>query len=390
MRERRNGLGWSWAGVFGICGLVLVSAVFALAQGGPAQKAAGKPSSGAPPIPAKAEQLTEVPQIRIQSNLVTAPVTVTDKVTGQFVYNLRQSDFQIFDNGKLQQISGFTHESHKIAAVILIQESESVAPLLGEIKPLGPLFSELMLGPKGQAAVITFGSNVKVRQGFSSSGATLDGTLQALLPDGPKARMNDALMQAINLLQHRPKGERRVIVVFSSGYDSGSQTSKNEIIRRATSAEVEIYGLGLSLTKSYLSKDKQPLNPPTAPENVNVTAPAQPGRPSTPNSSMGTFGVSVPITGAIRPAIRGAESKLLSNDAEAYAQYTGGIFYSQWSSKALQANLNQIAADVHSQYLLTYVPDDLSETGFHHLEVKVDRRGVKIRTRRGYFYEASN
>jgi VWFA-related protein len=392
MRERKGGLGNIGMPVLSMCVLSLVFAVLALGQSGVGQTAPARPTTDTPPKIDGPDNVPSESKITIQSNLVTAPVTVVDKLTGEFVYNLEQKDFEIYDNGKLQQITGFTRETHKISAVILIQNSDSVTPLLGELKNLAPLFSKLMLGPEGQAAVISFGSNVKVRQGFSSSLETLDGTLQGLLPDGNKARMNDALMQAINLLQHRPEGERRVVVVFSSGYDSGSQTSKNQIIRRATAAEVEIYGLGLSLTKSYLSRDKRPLNPPTSAQNSTAATPAQPGRPSTPTSTMGTFGVTVPATGAIRPAIRGAESKVFSNDAETYAQYTGGVFYSQWSAKALQANLNQIAADIHSQYLLAYVPDDLSETGFHRVVVKVKRQGVKlkIRTRRGYFYEAAN
>lgn len=391
MRMRKCGRGTVWINVLSACVLAFACSALALAQSGAGQSAPSK-SSGAPPAnDGNTQQIPGGTPIRIQSNLVTAPVTVIDRHTGEFVYDLKKSDFEILDNGKPQQITGFSRESHKISAVILIQNSDSVTPLLGEIKNLAPLFSELMLGPKGEAAVITFGSDVKVAQGFSNSGAELDSTLQRVLPDGNKARMNDAMMQGINLLQHRPKGERRVIVVFSSGYDSGSQTSKNEIIRRASAAEVEIYGLGLSLSKSYLTRDKKPLNPPTSAENASGAAPPQPGRPTTPTSSMGTFGVTVPATGAIRPAIRNTESILFSNDAEAYAGYTGGVFYSQWSSKALQDHLSRIAADVHSQYLLTYVPNDLSETGFHRLQVKVNREDMKlkIRTRRGYFYEGS-
>ena len=391
MRKRKGGHWGIWTRVLSACAIFCAGAALALAQSAAGQKDSGKVPADAPGKTAKADEIPVGPQIRIQSNLVTAPVTVIDKRTGEFVYDLTQNDFQIFDNGKLQQIANFDRESHKIAAVILIQNNEVVTPLLGEIKQLAPVFSQLMMGPKGKAAVITFGSDVNVVQGFSSSGETLDATLRGVLPKGTKARMNDALMQAINLLQHRPKGERRVIVAFTSGYDSGSETSKGEIIRRATSAEVEIYCLALSLTKSYLASDKQPLNPPTTPENANVTMPPHPGRASTPGSSMETFGASVPITGAIAPAIRGAQATVFSNDAESYARYTGGVFYSQWSAKALQAHLSQIAADIHSQYLLAYIPDDLSQTGFHRLEVKVKRPGVKleIRTRRGYFYEGS-
>jgi VWFA-related protein len=389
MPKRRIGRDMVWLRVAIACAVCFVSAGLALAQSASAPAASGKVSAKGQRNAPKPDEIPAAASIRIQSNLVTAPVSVIDKKTGQFVYDLMPNDFEILDNGRPQEIANFDRESHRIAAVILVQNSRSVTPLLSDIKQVAPIFSQLMLGSKGEAAVITFGSNVQVAQGFSNSGSELDSTLRRILPSGTKARLNDALMQAINLLQHRPKGERRVIVAFTTGYDSGSETSKNEIIRRATSAEVEIYSLALSLTKAYLKTDKQPMNLPTTPENANVTMPPHPGTPNSPSSSMATFGVTVPVTDAIGPAVRGVESKVLSNDAEAYANYTGALFYSQWSAKALQSNLSQIATDIHSQYLLAYVPDDLSQTGFHRLEVKVKRPGMKldIRTRRGYFYE---
>lgn len=372
-----------------VSGLVVffVSASLVLAQTAGSKTGADRQSSGAPHDTSGHVDTELRPPIRVQSNLVTAPVTVTNKVTGEFVYDLNEKDFQIFDNGQPQKITGFTREPNKVAAVILIQNNEAVEPLLNEIRQLAPIFSQLMLGAKGEAAVITFGTTIKVDQKFSSSESTLDKTLHAIEADGKKARLNDALLQAMNLLQHRPRGERRVILVFSTGDDSGSETSNGEIVRRATSDEVEIYGLGLSLTKSYLTRDKQPMNTPNTPENANVTLPPVPGTPNTPSSSMGRFGVTVPATGAFKAAARGVQSKLRSNDLQSYARFTGGVFYSQWSSSALQTHLGEIAANIHSEYLLAYVPDNLSERGFHRLEVKVSKHGVKVRTRLGYFYE---
>lgn len=389
-RKRRSFFYGANSRLISLLAVLLVGASFALAQSGPGKTGSAAQSSGSPPSAKYKKGDTAAPaQIRIQSNLVTAPVTVTNKVTGEFVYGLKKSDFEILDNGKPQHITEFSREPNKVAVVILIQNNEAVAPLLNEIKQLAPMFSQLMLGPKGEAAVITFSSTIKVDQTFSSSEATLDKTLHAIKVGGTKARLNDALMQAMNLLSERPKTERRVILAFSSGNNSGSQTSKTEVIRRATSAEVEIYGLGLSLSKSYLDRDKQPMNLPTNPENENVALPGGPGRPNTPSSSMGTFGATVPATGAIKAAMRGVPGIVFSNAVETYARYTGGKFYSQWSSTGLQVHLSAIAADVHSQYLLAYVPNNLSELGFHRLEVKVVRDGkkVKVRTRRGYFYE---
>lgn len=364
-----------------------VGVSLAFAQGGTGNTTSGSHPSGVNSDTSKKGDTQTLPIIREQSNLVTAPVTVTNKVTGEFVYDLNQDDFQILDNGKPQHIAEFTREPNKVAAVILIQDNEAVGPILNEIKQLAPMFSQLMLGAKGEAAVITYGSTIRVDQHFSSSEATLDKTLHAIKEDGTKARLNDALMQAMNLLSQRPKSERRVILAFSSGNDSGSETSDAEVIRRATSAEVEIYGLGLSLTKSYLKRDKQPMNAPDTPENANVALPGPPGTPHTPSTSMGSFGVTVPATGAIKAAVHGVPGLVHENNVESYARYTGGKFYSQWSSNALQVHLSEIAADIHSQYLLAYVPNDLSERGFHRLEVKVSRHDVKVRTRRGYFYE---
>lgn len=390
MRGRKKSFlgGMQWRLISGLAAF-FVSASLALAQAGAGQAAPGSPSSGAPQNASQQADVLAGPEIRIQSNLVTAPVTVTNKVTGEFVYDLKQSDFQILDNGKPQKITGFAREPHKIAAVILIQNNEAVAPLLDAVKQLAPMFSQLMLGPKGEAAVITYNSTIQLKQGFSSDEPTLDKTLHAITSVGNKARLNDALIQAMNLLQHRPRGERRIILAFATGYDSGSRTLKEEVIRRATAAEVEIYGLGFSLTKSYLERDKEPLNGPMTPENANIALPGPPGKPNTPSTATGTFGVTANATGAIKAAVRGAPAILFANNLQTFARYTGGVFYSQWSNTALQVHLNQIAADIHSQYLLAYVPNNLSQRGFHRLEVNVSKPGVKlkVRTRRGYYYE---
>lgn len=362
----------------------LAGVSFVLAQNGAVGGTARTPSPGASSRPTD----DSATQIRVQSYLVTAPVTVTNRVTGGFVYNLGPGDFEIYDDGNPQRIERFDREPHKIAAVIVIQTSDVVAPLLREIKPLAAMFSQLMLGPKGEAAVILYSGRVREGQDFSSSGSVLNKTLQGLEPDGEGARLNDALMQAMNLLEKRPKAERRVIVVFSTGYDSGSSTSKAEVIRRATQAEVEIYGIGLSLTKATLTRKPEP-DVAQNPLDVNVTGPSVPGRPSTPSSSQQSFGRPANIGPVLSAAGRLAKSAVVRNDAESYCRYTGGVFYTQWSSAALQVHLSQIAAELHSQYELAYVPDDLSSPGFHRIEVKVRRPGVRVRTRLGYFYLGS-
>src|SRR6266516_989817 len=120
-------------------------------------------------------------KIRVQSPIVTAPVTVLDS-SGEFIYDLDEKDFQVLDNGVPQKIDRFDTETETVAAVILVETNEAVAPLLPQVKPLGSMFSSLLLGPKGEAAVILFDDRVRVAQDFSNDGDKLAAALRSVAP----------------------------------------------------------------------------------------------------------------------------------------------------------------------------------------------------------------
>jgi len=347
--------------------------------------------AGIPPVSSEAGQAEardpDLPrsktQIRVQSILVTTPVTVLD-VSGEFVYDLKEKDFQVFDNGVPQSIERFEFEPRALAVVILVQTSEDVAPLLDHVRPLAPVFKELMLGPSGQAAVITFDDRVRVEQEFTSDSDILESTLKRLSARGEQARLNDALVRAMALLEQRPKAARRVIVVFSDGFDRGSETTKEEVARRASDAEVAIYGLRFNPLQALLLK--KPGATPQSPLDTNVTRPLPPNLPPTPSRSENVYGTAIPTAPIIVAGREIIGSTLGSSPLELYAGYTGGVLYTHWSKKSLQDQVAKVAADIHSQYELAYVPSTLDQAGFHQIEVRVNRPGAKVRTRAGYFF----
>jgi VWFA-related protein len=334
--------------------------------------------------PGGAEESGKV--IRVPSNLVETPVTVTDS-KGEFVFDLSESDFHILDNGVPQHILNFVQETRPLAVVILIQNNEFMAPLLPQLRPLAPLFSGLLLGPQGTAAVLTFSDRVKVAQDFSSSGDRLGETLKGLSTQGNQERLNDGLARAIALLEQRPKSERRIIVAFSDGFDSGSETSEDDLVQRATKAEVTIYGLGFSRTQAMF-KEKPHDNGPNALDR-QVARPVGPGVPPTPTNADNTYGTHGAGNSVLSAAAALIHSTLGTPALDTYAKYTGGVFYSHWSEKALQEQLSRMASDIHSQYELAYVPETPYQPGFHRIEVHVGRPGMKVRTRAGYIYTAS-
>jgi VWFA-related protein len=374
--------------------LILFSAALALAAG---MVTSSRPTlaqdgvAGAPPVfsqprkpPLQAPKVDEeLAKIKVQSPLVTAPVTVLDS-SGEFVYDLEEKDFQVLDNGVPQRIDRFDAETDTLAAVILVQTNEAVAPLLGQVRPLGSVFSSLLLGPKGEAAVIFFDDRVRVAQDFTSDPDRLAATLRSVSSRGDQARLNDALGRAIAMLEKQPREERRVIIAFADGFDRGSQESRDEIVRRATDSEVTIYGLGFSPAEALLLQKPQPQ--PDSPLDTNVTRPLPPGMAPTPTNSANVWGTPVPVVPIMISTGQVIRSVLASSLLEFYSGYTGGVFHSHWSKTALQEQLSKIASEIHSQYELAYVPDTLSQTGFHRIEIQVKRPGVKVRTRAGYFY----
>ena len=336
-----------------------------------------KPPADAPASPKRAD-------IRVQSALVTTPVTAIDSA-GEFVYDLSEEDFRVLDNGVSQRLERFAPAERAVAVVIVVQANRKVAALLDQVRPLGSVFSGLLLGPQGQAAVIAYDERVRLLQDFTSDSDQLSTTLRGLTPQGFQSRLNDALARAVALLESRPNTERRIIVAFSDGFDGGSETQGKEVIRRATGSEVTIYGLGFNPVHALLAKRPE-LSPP-GPLDTNVTRPLPPGTTPTPTASANVYDTPIPVVDIMVATGEIIRSTVASSLLESYAGYTGGAFYSHWKKKTVDDQLSRIASEIHSQYELAYVPDTLAQAGFHRIEVKVRRSGVKVRARAGYFYQ---
>lgn len=378
-RRRRIG---SWVLAGGLALALSTSSVLAqdgVTGGRPVYSNSKPENQPAPPDPAP-DQQDKV--IRVPSNLVTTPVAVIDR-SGGFVYDLDEKDFEILDNGVRQHIQSFDTEMRPLALVVVIETNRDTAALLDQVHPLASMFSSLLVGTQGEAAVIFYNDRVQVGQDFSNSSDRLAATFRDFTARSDGARLNDALWRAVSMLESRPKAERRVIVAFSDGYDSGSETSKQQVVRRATSSEVAIYGLGFSPAKERLEK-KPELEGPTPLDN-NVALPTPPNTIPTPSNSADVYRTPVPVIPIMVASGEVIRSTLAKSTLEFFAGYTGGVFYSHWSDKKLQDQLNRIASEIQSQYELAYVPDTSGDASFHRIEVRVNRHGVRVRARAGYF-----
>lgn len=369
-----------------ICVALFGYSIAPLAQGTWAQDdvtegVATSPAPAKQPAPLSPAPQVEAP-IKVRSVLVTTPVTVFDS-NGEFVLNLEAGDFEVFDNGVPQTIQTFEIEQRPLAVVVLVQTNRALELLLQQAALLGPIFSSLMIGPSGRAAVVTYDDRVRVAQEFTGDPDALSETLSGLKAEGDKARLNDALSRAMQLLEQRPKDERRVVVALGDGTDSGSETDAREIIRRAASADVTIYGLRLSAGRSLLGLKKSDPRPSTI--DAHVGRPTPPGGVPTPTAADNTYGKPIPLGDIWSSAGKALDAKIGGTVLDKYAEQSGGVCYSYSSKKALNDQLSKLAADIHSQYELAYVPNHSSASGYHQIEIRVKYKGMKVRARAGYF-----
>ncbi|MGH9455280.1 MAG: VWA domain-containing protein [Terriglobia bacterium] len=341
------------------------------------------PPSALKPTPAQQKpggpvRYPTLSSIRVESSLVVVPVTVMSP-SGDFIENLSQDDFRVLDDGAQQRITRFGLATEAVAAVLVVQANEDVAPLLNQVHPLEPLFSDLLLGPSGEAAVVTYSDQVQVVQDFSGDPPTLAKTLGQIKASGSKARLNDALGRAILMLVNRTKIDRRLIIVLSDGLDRGSATQREQILRAATDAGVVIYGLRYGKVESALKRNKA--SAPSLPPPSGVPPPA-----STPSAASTTDGMNLaPLAGL---AFGVGSATVHRNLVRTYARYTGGVSYTSTDKDTLQNQLQRIALEINSQYVLAYVPSTLSKAVFHTIRVQVSQPKVRVRARAGYFYGA--
>ncbi len=318
-----------------------------------------------------------------QVNLVTAPVTVTGP-DGRLVANLEKQHFRVFDNDDEQVISGFDVSYLPISMVLCVETSGRIEGLLKQIKKSGILYTELVLGESGgEAALITFDSNVNIVQEFSSDHEKLIASLQKIKPGSDATRTADAVWRAIRLLRARPDNRRKVIVLVSESRESGSETSLGESLRDAQLQNILVYGLRLSTAKAKLTQPAQLARDPFPP---GVSArPLPPGVISTPTSQVQARVEVVNALPYIIEAVRGVKNLIFNDPMQLLTEGTGGRMQAPVTGGGMEESISRIGEELRTQYLISYRPNNLAKGGFHQIKVEVAWDGLKVRTRPGYW-----
>jgi VWFA-related protein len=339
----------------------------------------------AAPPPAKPQDLSDKPLESVTFQFVLAPVTVTDR-DGNFIQGLAQTEFRLYDNGTVQKITEDVAQ-HPVSAVVVIQANNDVEAILPSIKRLSSVFETLVMGEDGEMAVIAYDHRVRTLTGFTSDTAQIDAAFKKLSVGSYSANLNDAAMAGINLLKSRPKSRRRIMIIIGENRDKGSDIKPREVLTEADFANVYIYSIDVSQLISALTSKAMPNAPSNLPPGASGVDNMR-GYIETPTTqSQNDFGNWAPAFKDIFLAIKGV---FVPDPLDVYTRYTGGRQFSFKSQKSLEHDVALLGDELHSQYLLTYSPNNLQEGGWHKIVVEVMRQGLHVRTRDGYYMAARN
>ena len=326
----------------------------------------------------------QAPPFQIEIQDVTVPVTVTNSA-GEFVSDLNPNEIKIIDNGAPQQVENFELSWEPVSMVIVAETSTRVQDQLAEIGRSGILFTQLILGESGEAAVITFGRDINLTQDFTTNADVIEGTLKKLKTSGDDARLSDAVSRALELLARRPKDRRKIIVILSEARDIGNSNPIGLVLRGAQQLGVSIYTVGLSSTKSMFDRPGSQAGRSPYPPGV-VVRPTPGNTPPTPSNQSNLGAANLDVLPIIAEMVSNVKNVLRGSPLSLYAQGTGAVEFSGNDKENLEKALERIGREVRSQYLVTYRPNNLDKPIFHSIQAVVTRSGLRVRTSPGYMY----
>jgi len=353
----------------------------------PGTTAAKDTTTTATPAPPRVTPPTEEveldgPVFRDAVTVILVPTTVTDK-SGHVVNGLRPEDFTLYDNDKAQEISRDV-AFLPLSLVVCVQRSRHVANMLPKIQKMGTLMRDMLVGEEGEAAILAFHHKVEKLTDFTNDPDRIDAALTTLTALGNNSRLNDCVNEATYMLRSR-KDRRRIILLISETLDRSSESRPREVATNLQIHNIDLYTVNISRLVTLSTTRPDLPRPDHLPPGARPRIPSAPMDPTSQNQWTGAQGFGGDALPALIEFWRFAKGIFVRNPAELYTAYTGGREFTFITEKDLERALTNIGAELRSQYLLSYTPNNKIEGGFHRIRVEVNRPGLKVSTRLGYW-----
>ncbi len=296
--------------------------------------------------------------IRLETSLVTVPVSVTDR-PGRFVTGLARADFQLYEDGKPQEITSFSSTEAPFNVALLIDTSRSTRDLLGTIRKAALSFVK-QLQPQDRVLIVTFDERVNFRGDFTSDRRQLQRTINSV-KSSYLTTIYDAISRTINEKLAPLKG-RKAIVVFSDGVDTWSkQATYENTLDLVARSGVLVYGVQYNT-----SNIGGPATSPYLLPRRYFAAPLHSGQQDRQRAEFERY-------------------RIATNFLRALADQSGARHLQAESIENSERAFALIADELRHQYTLEYYSNnDQRDGGYRTITVQLKRDDLMVRARRGY------
>lgn len=309
--------------------------------------------------------------IRIETNLVTMPVSVLDR-DGRFISGLQQRDFKIFENGIEQKIDYFQSVEQPFTVVLLIDVSPSTQFKIDEIQNAAITFVN-QLRPADRVMVIAFDQDVHVLTAPTNNRYELRNAIrQAQFGDGTS--LYEAVDHTIYQELRRLQG-RKAVVLFTDGVDTTSRRASVEsTIRSAEEVDALFYPIRYD-TSGYMGGGGN---------RGGQTYPRRGGR-VTMADILGAIITGGRVNIGSGGGANSGEYAKGKQYLEKLAQNSGGRAFEATSIYNLEAAFSGIAEELRRQYSLGYYPETVGAVGERkQIKIRVMRPEVVVRAKTSY------
>ena len=325
------------------------------------------------------EEVDDDEIVRVSTTLVTVPVSVLDR-DGKYIPNLRQRDFQLFEDNQPQEVAYFTSVEAPFTVALVLDTSGSTQSRIGEIQEAAIAFVN-QLRADDKVMVVSFDDKIRVLCEPTNNRYTLRDAIRQAQP-GEGTKLYDAIDYVMNVRFHRIQG-RKAIVLFTDGVDTTSKrASYQSTLQDAEELDALIY----------------PVQYDTF---VATTGGGMGGGTKMPSGGLGKI-ASIIINGGITinkgsgsspgsPGTTRAEYERANEYLTQMAEKTGARRYEANSMGDINQAFSLVAEELRRQYSIGYYPKNNNQPGTRRrIKVRVNRPDLVVRARDSYIYKGGS
>jgi VWFA-related protein len=197
------------------------------------------------------EIAAQTPRFRARVETIQVTVTVVD-ASGRLIADLTKEDFEIAEDGVVQEVTQFTAERVPVSLGVLLDGSDSMrGERIVDARGAFDRFVGDLLQPDDEAFVATFNHEPRMVARWQQPPSRLAHALDGVRPSGGTA-IYDALVAFAPMLDRR-SNTRAALVIISDGSDTASDRTlqqAREIIRRT---DAFVYAIALDAADARAS-----------------------------------------------------------------------------------------------------------------------------------------